>query len=171
MANKIQELHDVIYKDSAYGDITKIFYVVEDVQFGIDTKNTWLQLINNPHKDINRLENNLALYSEFNDGLLSLLEISIKNFKEGLAGALRTNKFSALLAETFPYELVILNGLYSDSDWWVELALDWLMHLPTKDKYNYKPLIYLIDKIANNKAYSQNIRHKAKRAISKIYHK
>lgn len=35
MESKVHILNNVIYKDSVYGDIIKIFYVLDDIQFGI----------------------------------------------------------------------------------------------------------------------------------------
>lgn len=166
MANKIHQLHNVIYRDSVYGDIAKIFYVVENVNFGIDTSNNWVQLINTD-QNVNRLENNLAVFSEHNDTMLALLEINVNELKKELAKSLQSNKFSSLLSEIFPYELVVLNGLYSQSDWWVNLALDWFMSLPVKSQYDYERLISLIKSIKNDKSYEQKIRHKAQKALAK----
>lgn len=163
MVSEVHTLNNVIYKDPVYGDIIKIFYVLDDIQFGVDSNKHWLQL-KDRNKNINRLRNDMII-NEVNDSMLSLLEINIDHLKETLKKSLKMNNISTILVETFPYELIILNGLYSESDWWVSLSMDWFSNIPVKSNYNYEPIIFMLEKIKNNKAYNQNIRHKANKAL------
>lgn len=165
MENKIHVVSNIIYNDPAYGNIKKIFYVLKDIQFGIDLNRNWFQL-KEDNENIILLKNEL-ISDEINDSILSLLETSINNFKYSLEIALKNNNISTALADTFPYELIIFNGLHSESDWWVTLSLNWLMDLSIKKQYNYAPIITMIEKIKNNKAYSQGIRHKANKVLIK----
>lgn len=165
MASKMHTLNNVIYSDSIHGDIIKIFYVLDGIQYGVDSKANWFQL-NDNDKEINRLDNNLII-EELDDSILTLLEANINNFKDILEQSLKSNNISNVSAVTFPYELVILNGLLSGSGWWVNLALDWFSNISINDNYNYEPMLSLIKEIVNNKSYDQKIRHKANKALVK----
>ena len=165
MKSEVHILNNIVYKDTFYGDITKIFYVLEDIQFGVNSNNNWIQL-SDGNKEINNLEDKMII-DEVNDSILSLLEININNLKESIKKSLKNNKITDVLAETFPYETVIMNGLYSESDWWVGLSLGWLNDMKIKNNYNYNKIMAMVEKIRDNKEYDQNIRHKAKKVFFK----
>ena len=89
--------------------------------------------------------------------LLSLLERQ-KEFKETIEKALSENRMSKRLKENFPIEKVLSIAFQMQSDYWTNLALDWIKDNPVSQKIIDELLLIQIEKWA-----SQNTRHKAKK--------
>lgn len=112
MASELHMLNNIIYKDSIYGDIIEIFYVIKEIRFSVSSNGDWLK-ITSSNNDIVLLDNNVVI-DRMDFSILTLLEININQFKESLEKSLKNNDISIGLTSTFPYELIVLNGLSSE---------------------------------------------------------
>jgi len=78
--------------------------------------------------------------------------------------ALHEKNIDPSLITTFPFNLAVQSGLKSGSEYWMQLALNWLAINKTLIT---DETLRLLKSIPDNKQYPQKIRH----AVRKIYKK
>lgn len=96
--------------------------------------------------------------------LLPLLEKSRETSYRQILDALDMTGLPRELAEIFPFELVIQQGLQS-SGYWVDLALGWIDSSPATDSLCQ---IALVAQASSNHQLSQQTRHRAQRILAKL---
>lgn len=90
---------------------------------------------------------------------LPLLEIEFATFKAKLmAGIEQRIERSTEAFSTFPVQQLVSVALFSESVYWIDLALSWAVIIDIDDKSISHLLI-----LSTNTLYPQAIRHKAKR--------
>lgn len=95
-----------------------IFSVIKEIGFGVKSNGNWLK-ISSAGLCIFEKEN-------YDSSLLTLLKFNFKILEDKIQIALNLKNLPSEYASKFPYDLVILNGLRSKSEYWINLSLDWL---------------------------------------------
>lgn len=70
-----------------------------------------------------------------------------------------------ILGDDFPYAQLLLTALHSKSDYWLNLALEWLSFIQPHDRELFKATL---ESIEIDKSYSQRHRHIAKKYLKGI---
>ncbi len=139
----------------------QVFSVIKEVGFGVDTQGNWL-IVNN--SGLNLFDKEI-----YDSSLLTLLELQPKILKSKIESALFLKKLPKDYQNNFPYNLVILNGLKSKSEYWINLALNWLLIKSNhNDQQMNKLLVSILNEISMNKHCSQKLRHAAMKVKNHI---
>lgn len=130
----------------------KIYSSVEKNFLNYNNSNKWEISIQNETYEINLNNDKVTL------SLLPFLEQGRNNIMEQIGDIQRWS--------TFPELLLIKAGFLSESEYWVNLALNWL---EASDLDNIDEFTKHLNQIfSNNLKYSQKVRHKTKKILKKI---
>ncbi|MCU4419444.1 hypothetical protein [Acinetobacter bereziniae] len=125
----------------------KIYSSVEKIFLNYNNSNKWEISIQNETYEINLNNDKVTL------SLLPFLEQGRNNIMEQIGDIQRWS--------TFPELLLIKAGFLSESEYWVNLALNWL---EASDLDNIDEFTKHLNQIfSNNLKYSQKVRHKTKK--------
>jgi hypothetical protein len=91
--------------------------------------------------------------------LLPALELPHADVHRLLEDGLRANGLSTELAELFPFDDVVIEGLLSSSERWTGLALKWVEHVPLSD--NVRNAVQAVV----HEGPTQKLRHTARRVL------
>ena len=130
--------------------VQPVFSVIKEVIFSINSKKEWVKVTSLGKEDFGK--------NSYDISLLTLLESPYKGLKDKISKALYENKMDQSLVKSFPFNLVVLSGLKSGSEYWIQLAMSWLKvnkSLITGEISNF------LKSISDNKKYSQKVRHAA----------
>lgn len=164
MASDMHILHNRLHSDPCVGVITLIFSISNDVSYGLDKYGNWVTVASFDSKVDFIEEKN----QYFNNSLLLLLEVDYKKFKSEIHDALTKNRLHEYLYKGFPLITVVEAGIRTESDWWVDLSLNWMENFDKDELISCKDLTPIINDICNCKLYPQKLRHKARKVVSRL---
>lgn len=97
--------------------------------------------------------------------VIVLLERSKTDIYNALTQAFKSYNLIVNVNEVFPFVEVTRIGLEQKSDYWAELALNWFVELPIKEK---EKLLSSLSNIINARWTSQKLRHRAKKELNML---
>lgn len=95
--------------------------------------------------------------------LLSCLEHSRSEIEALVAAGCQFVGLPATVVDTFPFEAGVTCGLMSSSDYWIELAIEWLQDMSINDK-----IAKILSGVVKSKGVSQKNRHRAARLFKQL---
>lgn len=141
-------------------NIYQIFSVIKEVIFCLTKEGRWVISSYEGLSEINK--------QTYNMSLLTLLEMPVDNLLEKIDIIVSNYEEIEFSVQNFPVNEVIYSGLKSDSDYWVDLALNWITEIDVKKLSNKLMLKAILESIENTKHYPQNVRHRC-RKLKKIF--
>ena len=128
--------------------VQPVFSVIKEVVFSINSDNKWVKITSSGKESF--------IDGSYDMSLLTLLEQPYSDLRCEIKQALSERRIGESLINTFPFNLVILSGLKSGSEYWIRLALNWL----EEDKsLIVDEISSILKSIPSNKKYPQKIRN------------
>lgn len=140
----------LIESSSNYSDLNvqPIFCVINEVVFSLNSNSKWIKITPSGKEGFEE--------GVYNMTLLTLLEIPYLELRKNVINILKKKNIDLALVDSFPFHLAILSAFKSGSEYWIQLALEWLK---VNHAFFDKSIVDLLMGIRNNKQYSQKIRH------------